>query len=55
MINHELIYDLIDLNLWNNSMKNKILLNDGSIQNIPEIPQHIKDIYKNMKYHKLIS
>ena len=47
VMNHELIYDLIDLNLWNNDMKNKILLNDGSIQNIPEIPQHIKDIYKN--------
>ena len=47
VMNHELIYDLIDLNLWNNNMKNKILLDDGSIQNIPEIPQHIKDIYKN--------
>ena len=47
VINHELIYDLIDLKLWNNDMKNKILLDDGSIQNIPEIPQHIKDIYKN--------
>ena len=47
VMNHELIYDLIDLKLWNNDMKNKILLNDGSIQNIPEIPQHIKDIYKN--------
>lgn len=47
VMNHELIYDLIDLKLWNNKMKNNILLNDGSIQNIPEIPQHIKDIYKN--------
>ena len=47
VMNHELIYDLIDLKLWNNDMKNKILLDDGSIQNIPEIPQHIKDIYKN--------
>ena len=47
VMNHELIYDLIDLKLWNNDMKNKILLDDGSIQNIPEIPQNIKDIYKN--------
>ena len=47
VMNHELIYDLINLKLWNNDMKNKILLDDGSIQNIPEIPQHIKDIYKN--------
>ena len=47
IINHELIYDLINLNLWSSEMKNKILLNDGSIQNIAEIPQHIKNIYKN--------
>ena len=28
-------------------MKNKMLLDDGSIQNIPEIPDRIKAIYKN--------
>jgi len=47
IINHELINDLIELNLWNKSMKNKILLNDGSIQNITEIPENIRNIYKN--------
>jgi len=47
IINHKLIKDLLKLNLWNKNIKNKILLNDGSIQNIEEIPDNIKKIYKN--------
>ena len=37
VVNHKLLRDLIDLGLWNKEMKNKMLLDDGSIQNIPEI------------------
>jgi ribonucleoside-diphosphate reductase alpha chain len=29
-------------------MKNKVIKSNGSIQNIPEIPQHIKDLYKTV-------
>jgi ribonucleoside-diphosphate reductase alpha chain len=47
VLNHKLLKDLIDLNLWNKEMKNKILLAEGSIQNIPEIPDKLKKIYKN--------
>ena len=47
VVNNNLIYDLIELGLWNENMKNKLLQNEGSIQKIDEIPQHIKDIYKN--------
>ena len=47
VVNHKLLKDLIDLNLWNKELKNKMLLAEGSIQNIPEIPDHIKKIYKN--------
>ena len=35
-----------DLGLWDEDMKNKILMNDGSVQGIEGIPQDIKDIYK---------
>ena len=47
VVNHKLLRDLIELGLWNKEMKNKMLLDDGSIQNIPEIPDRIKAIYKN--------
>ena len=46
VINEHLVRDLIKLNLWNEGMKNKILVNKGSIQNIEEIPDDIKKIYK---------
>jgi ribonucleoside-diphosphate reductase alpha chain len=38
----------VDLGLWSESLKNKIIGSDGSIQDIPEIPQHIKDLYKTV-------
>ena len=47
VVNHKLLRDLIDLGLWCKELKNKMLLDDGSIQNIPEIPENIKAIYKN--------
>ena len=46
IINKYLIKDLIDLNLWNKEMKEKILIKEGSIQNIEEIPMHIRELYK---------
>ena len=38
--------DLTKLNLWDSTMKNKLMASNGSIQNINEIPQDIKDLYK---------
>ena len=46
VINDHLIKDLKKLNLWNEDMRKLIIINNGSIQNIPVIPQHYKDIYK---------
>jgi ribonucleoside-diphosphate reductase alpha chain len=48
MINKHLIKDLIDINLWDNDMREKILINDGSVQNIDEIPTNLKEIYKTV-------
>jgi ribonucleoside-diphosphate reductase alpha chain len=45
IINKYLINDLLELDLWNDIMKQKIIANNGSIQNIEEIPQNIKNIY----------
>jgi ribonucleoside-diphosphate reductase alpha chain len=48
IVNKYLINDLIELGLWNTAMKDKIVLADGSVQDIPEIPQNIKDRYKTV-------
>ena len=46
VINEYLINDLIELDLWNPEMKDKIIVNDGSVQGIPEIPKFIQERYK---------
>lgn len=48
VINKYLISDLIEANIWNSDLKNKIIANNGSVQNIAEIPDDIKRIYKNI-------
>jgi len=46
IINKYLIRDLISKGLWNKNMKDMIILNEGSIQNIPEISKDLKELYK---------
>lgn len=46
VVNKHLLKDLVKLNLWDSNMKNKLMASNGSIQNIDEIPQDIKDLYK---------
>ena len=48
IVNKHLLKDLISLGLWNNDMKNRIIAANGSIQNIKEIPDDIKELYKTV-------
>ena len=48
VVNKHLMRDLIQLGLWNDGMKNRMIEANGSVQNIPEIPQNIKDLYKTV-------
>lgn len=48
VVNKYLLRDLVDLGIWNETLKNKIIAANGSIQNIPEIPDHIKALYKTV-------
>ena len=48
VVNKHLLKDLIQLGLWDESMKNKLISANGSVQGIPEIPQNIKDLYKTV-------
>ena len=48
VINDYLMNDLKELNLWNKEIRNKIIIDNGSIQNISEIPQNLKELYKTV-------
>ena len=46
IVNKHLLRDLVKLGIWNDSLKNKLMASNGSVQNIDEIPDNIKDLYK---------
>ena len=46
--NKHLMKDLINAGLWSENMRQKLISTNGSVQSIPEIPQHLKDIYKTV-------
>jgi len=46
IVNKHLLKDLVKEGLWNKEMRSKIMTTNGSVQNITEIPQHLKDLYK---------
>jgi len=48
VVNKHLMKDLIELGLWNESMKNRLIDANGSVQGIPEIPDHIKSLYQTV-------
>ena len=48
VVNKYLLRDLVNLGLWNNDMKNQIISANGSIQEIPQIPAEIKELYKTV-------
>ncbi|KAG5918307.1 ribonucleotide-diphosphate reductase subunit rnr1 [Claviceps capensis] len=48
VVNPWLLKDLVDMGLWSDAMKNRIIAENGSIQNIPNIPTDIKALYKTV-------
>ncbi|CEJ80005.1 Putative Ribonucleoside-diphosphate reductase [[Torrubiella] hemipterigena] len=48
VVNPWLLKDLVDMGLWSDAMKNRIIAENGSIQNIPNIPADIKALYKTV-------
>jgi ribonucleoside-diphosphate reductase alpha chain len=48
IVNKHLLRDLVNLGLWDNTMKDKIITANGSVQDIAEIPQELKDLYKTV-------
>jgi len=48
VVNKHLLHDLVHRGLWNESLKQEIMRNNGSIQNIESIPQDLKELYKTV-------
>ncbi|KAI6507094.1 ribonucleotide-diphosphate reductase subunit rnr1 [Pyricularia oryzae] len=48
VVNPWLLKDLVELGLWSDDMKNRIIAEGGSIQNIASIPEDTKKLYKTV-------
>ncbi len=48
VVNKHLMKDLVDLGMWNDNLKNKIIAANGSVQQIKEIPEELREIYKTV-------
>ena len=48
IVNKHLVEDLVNSGLWNDNVRMKLFLNNGSVQDIDEIPIDIKELYKTV-------
>ena len=48
VVNKHLLHDLIGLGLWNDDMKHRLMAANGSVQEIDEVPDGLKELYKTV-------
>ncbi|MFV8280581.1 ribonucleoside-diphosphate reductase subunit alpha [Christiangramia marina] len=48
VVNKHLLEDLVSRDLWTEDVKNAIMRNNGSVQDIDVIPQDLKELYKTV-------
>jgi len=48
VVNKHLVKVLLDAGLWSNEMKDAIIANNGSVQGLPGVPEHIQRIFKTV-------
>ena len=46
VVNKYLVNDLVKLGLWTSEIRSAIIANNGSIQDLPEIPGELRELYK---------
>jgi len=46
IVNKHLLKDLVALGIWNDDLKNKLIAGNGSVQNLNELPDNLKALYK---------
>jgi ribonucleoside-diphosphate reductase alpha chain len=48
LVNKYLVKELVKLGIWDDNLRRKIISENGSVQNVPEVPTHLKEIYKTV-------
>lgn len=48
LVNKYLVKELVKLGVWSDELRRKIVVENGSVQNIPEVPTNLKEIYKTV-------
>ncbi|KAJ6805573.1 ribonucleoside-diphosphate reductase large subunit-like [Iris pallida] len=48
VVNKHLLHDLTETGLWSPALKNRIVHENGSVLNVPEVPENLKAIYKTV-------
>jgi ribonucleoside-diphosphate reductase alpha chain len=48
VVNKHLLEDLVERGLWNEDMKQELMRNNGSVQNIEGIPEDLKELYRTV-------
>ena len=46
VVNHHLLQELTQMGVWNDDMKNQLIADNGSIQNLAGLPEEVKALYK---------
>ena len=46
VVNKHLLHDLTEMGIWSPSVKNEVIYHSGSVQNISEVPDDLKAIYR---------
>lgn len=48
VINDRMLRKLIELGIWSDKLKDKVIINDGSVAAIDEIPAEVREVYKTV-------
>ncbi len=48
LVNKYLVKELVKMGLWNDDLRKRIISENGSVQNIPQVPTNLKEIYKTV-------
>ena len=48
LVNRHLVHELTKRKLWDKKMRDNIIIENGSVQNIPDFPEDLKDVYKTV-------
>jgi ribonucleoside-diphosphate reductase alpha subunit len=48
LVNKYLVKELVKLGIWDDNLRRRIIAENGSVQNIPQIPTNVKEIFKTV-------